>query len=271
MKFALLFLLMVFSSVALSRPVKFISPVKSSICQSTIPNTHFLDTRNGIIIRGMAPVDELKKIPAYIQLLKWGVTDILIFRSVKDDSIIQDEMNALMSLKTSSGDHFISRDRITHIPFKWKEFNDFKTPCRQTIQALNILKNISKSPKRILFFHCTVGEDRTGLLSGLYRILSYNWTPERAFYKEMCPHGYGAANPQKKLTTVVQPIRDNITVFYEAMIELITSNKINFNNLNPKACDSLKPISFYRLKSKNLFKCKALKNFSTRSCEPFNK
>lgn len=53
----------------------------------------------------------------------------------------------------------------------------------QILQALQDEKNFP------IFLHCAHGEDRTGLLMGLYRVEVQGWTPEKA-YLEMLKLGF---------------------------------------------------------------------------------
>jgi protein-tyrosine phosphatase len=45
-----------------------------------------------------------------------------------------------------------------------------------------------------VFVHCEKGEDRTGALVAIYRIVKQGWTPERA-YAEACSLGLTDWNP----------------------------------------------------------------------------
>ena len=52
--------------------------------------------------------------------------------------------------------------------------------------VLSLLGDSSKYP---LYIHCEYGQDRTGLLVGLFRVLRDGWTPEDA-YREMLIHNF---------------------------------------------------------------------------------
>jgi tyrosine-protein phosphatase SIW14 len=52
-----------------------------------------------------------------------------------------------------------------------------------------IMQIVSDTSLRPLFVHCTHGEDRTGLVIGLYRVLNENWAPADA-WAEMLKYGY---------------------------------------------------------------------------------
>lgn len=57
-----------------------------------------------------------------------------------------------------------------------------KAPTDSEIDA--ILSSISNPSNGKVFIHCRHGQDRTGLVLGLYRIRHDHWTPAKA-YKEM--------------------------------------------------------------------------------------
>jgi protein tyrosine/serine phosphatase len=65
---------------------------------------------------------------------------------------------------------------------------DWETrPSDDQVNAiLDLLKHSNGGP---VFIHCTHGEDRTGLIVGLYRVEVQGWTPEQA-YSEMLQMGF---------------------------------------------------------------------------------
>lgn len=63
----------------------------------------------------------------------------------------------------------------------------FWAPSDATVnQAEAVLADKSRRP---LFVHCQHGEDRTGLIVGLYRVQTEHWTPAAA-YREMLAKGF---------------------------------------------------------------------------------
>ena len=52
-----------------------------------------------------------------------------------------------------------------------------------------ILEWVSDARHYPLFLHCKHGEDRTGMIVGLYRVEYQNWAPDRA-YEEMLERGF---------------------------------------------------------------------------------
>ena len=90
----------------------------------------------------------------------------------------------------------VTAEDVKSIAFPWKGYPDFKTPCRQTVQGLRFLVGHAQRGMKV-YFHCTVGEDRTGELAGLYRMLAEGLDASTAFHGELCEGGYSAGNPQK--------------------------------------------------------------------------
>jgi len=56
-------------------------------------------------------------------------------------------------------------------------------------QMQRILALLANSRQRPLFVHCQYGEDRTGLVIGLYRVFRQGWKPTTA-YQEMLRRGF---------------------------------------------------------------------------------
>ena len=62
----------------------------------------------------------------------------------------------------------------------------FPPPEEKVKEALLLLSDPSLRP---IYFHCLMGEDRTAMLLGLYRVYYENWTPEAA-WQEMIQNGF---------------------------------------------------------------------------------
>lgn len=195
------------------------SPFPSSISELSTPNSHFVD-QDEKIIRGMTPknLQELKD---------FDVKDIVIFKS-QTRKEVDKEIKGLKAIgyKTKN---------IHHIPFRWKGFESYQVACEQTIQALKIIKKNQQASDGKVFFHCTVGEDRTGYLAALFRMMDQNWTAADAFQNEMCENGYGKGNPRKPWK-VYGAIRKELTPLFLHMSELITSGQLSMNNLDESIC-----------------------------------
>ena len=197
------------------------SPFESQIFGIDIPNTSSLD-QDGRILRGMSPLGHID------QLINYGVTDVLIFKNKTRSKDVDKE---IIKLKESG----YTNNDIHFIPFKWKEHVSLELACEQTIKALSIIREVLRDQNRTLFFHCTVGEDRTGYLSGLYRMLLYDYTVSESFQKEMCSNGFGRGNP-KKPRVVVDSIRKDLLPLFLMMAKKIKNAEININNLNYNQC-----------------------------------
>lgn len=206
---------------------------------SRIPNAHLVtQTDNSAVVRGRAP----KNIQEIQELLNLGITDVLIFKNETKNEV-QKEKAQLAQLGVSS-------TNITHIPFPWKDLHDFKQACLMTVEALQVLQKTVQQGRNI-YFHCTVGEDRTGYLAGLWGLWTQNYTsPEQALQKEMCARGYEAGNPGKPYKDVVFKIRETLTPTYLKMAALLTDARNRGHNLHSSLCDQephikIKPQTHY--------------------------
>lgn len=194
------------------------SPFDSTVKGITIKNTHTVGTK-GKIYRGMAPLGKIK------ELSNFGITDILIFKNQTKNEIDQ-ELAEIAD---------VFNPNISQFDFFWHKYTSYKKACEQTIDALKLIKEVSMSVDRKMFFHCTVGEDRTGHLAGLWRILSQNWTIEKAFQDELCERGYEHGNGNKP-SFVVNEIRRDLTPLFLSMANLIKDKKITLDNLDYSFC-----------------------------------
>ena len=62
----------------------------------------------------------------------------------------------------------------------------YRKPDEHEVQA--ILSAVEEPQNQPIFVHCQHGENRTGLIMGLYRVQYEHWTPEAA-YQEMIADG----------------------------------------------------------------------------------
>lgn len=244
MKLIVLFCLLILPLITIA---DFVSPFRSSIDEISIPNAHIIandpKSDRGLVIRGMAPVQD----GAVEELINYGIEEILIFKNQTREEIDK-EVDELFKAK-------FPMDNIHHIPFKWKDFYNFEVPCIQTIKALRILRHAYKQKKPI-FFHCTVGEDRTGFLAGVFRyLLNPRQDINQLFKKELCERGYAAGNPEKP-DFVVNAIRDGISPLFTKFLYKIDSKAISFKNLNYETCseDPAEDHNFTNAKRYNLAK-----------------
>lgn len=216
-----------------------VSSFSSSVAEISIPNTHIVlkseDSQRPLVLRGNAPRDE-NDLDALIQ---YGVKKILIFKNKTRDQSVEREMVWLDQKKVD----------YLYIPFLWKDIN-FQEACEQTIQALMEIKK-ALSGEKALFFHCTVGEDRTGYLAGLARWYFQNWSPAEAFQQEMCAHGYGSGN-KRKPRDVVREIRKNLTPLFLKMVYLLKNDSHTGSGLTLVSCDQ-DPIETMSTVDKKIF------------------
>lgn len=184
-------------------------------------------------------------------LVKTGFTHVLIFKN-ETKSEVQSEISSLIKLGIAS-------QNIHHIPFEWKDMDSQQKGCEQVLKALNLLVSIEKSKTQKILFHCSLGEDRTGMLAGLYRMLYNNWTVDQAFRNEMCAYGYEAGDPGKP-AMVVNQIRAEVTPLFLKIAALIQQKRISFDNINPAVCSPSggldSPVSAQWLADKYRFICK---------------
>lgn len=164
-----------------------------------------------------------------LELKSYGITDILIFRNdVPGETATTSELELLqrVGFATSS---------IHKIPFPWKGMSTFEEPCRQTLKALQIMRDVLNSRTSKMYFHCTVGEDRTGYLAGLFRIIFEGASETAAFKDEMCGKGYAEGDPCKPPKVSIE-VHKNITVVYLKLVEWIEAGLISKDNLDPEIC-----------------------------------
>jgi hypothetical protein len=110
--------------------------------------------------------------------------------------------------------------------------------CEQTVEALNIMHEV-KANGGMVFIHCTAGEDRTGMLSGLYRMMEEGVSSEEVFRSEMCDRGYSDGN-QKKPSFVTSAIQKELTPLFIALSEKVESGSWKLGKLSKKSCQGLK-------------------------------
>jgi hypothetical protein len=196
------------------------SPFPSTVEGITINNTHQVGSFNKIY-RGQAPLGKIE------QLSDFGITDILIFKNQTKNEIDREYAEI-----TEKG---LSHIQTKQIDFLWHKYPSYKEACEQLIDGLKLIKEVDSSKDRKLFLHCTVGEDRTGALSGLWRMLSQKWSMKRAFYYEMCENGYGHGNGNKPFY-VYNEIRNDLTPLFIFMAKKIETGELSLNNLTYKVC-----------------------------------
>lgn len=177
----------------------------SSVEGVTIANAHEVSHKAGRILRGSEPKKKLQ------ELLDINVTDVVIFKNdVKGE--VKSEIEELKKAGFKSS-------QIKAIPFLWKDIEDEVQSCEQTLEALNFILEAAQDKDRTVYFHCTAGEDRTGLLAGIVRIAS-GWSTDKAFKQEMCEHGFAYGNP-KKPVPVAKTVQDGLGPVFQKVAQIV--------------------------------------------------
>jgi len=207
-------ILFIFTLVTTSALAGFESPFESSIENLTVPNSHYVGSE--WVIRGQTP----RNLEEYQQLKELGVKKVLIFKNETKNEV-QTEIQTLNKLKIKS----------KHIEFPWKEITNFVPVCENAKMALKWIKQ-NEASNETTFFHCTVGEDRTGLLAGLILLSNESGLSVKSVYKdELCAKGYEAGDPNKN-AGVSKTVRENLTPVFLKMTYLLKKSHNDVNAIN---------------------------------------
>ncbi len=186
----------------------------------TIQNFSSIDEEQ-TVYRGREPGKNIT------DLQKMNITDVIVFKNdVRGE--VERELATLESLGINGH----------HIPFQWKDITSMKVACEQVIEALTIIQSVRSSGGSI-FFHCTAGEDRTGVLAGLFRMLNEGLDTESAFREEMCAKGYSDGNFRKP-KSVTSAIENGLTPLYLELARKIESGELSLQKLDKKVCRNIK-------------------------------
>ena len=173
------------------------------------------------VFRGREPGKNLT------QLESLNITDVIIFKNdVKGE--VKRELSTLETLGMTGH----------HIPFQWKDIPSMQVACEQVIEALSIIKKV-RAKGGSVFFHCTAGEDRTGLLSGIFKMIDEDMDKTTAFEDEMCAKGYSDGN-LKKPKVVTSAIEQGLTPLFVEISRMVEEGQISFKKLDKKVCKNLK-------------------------------
>jgi hypothetical protein len=230
MKLTVLILAAVLSQNLLAAQQVLLSPFPSTVKGISIRNTHTVARGESRILRGMRPLS-----PTDVkELTDKGISRVLIFRNnVQGEDTVAAEMEWLNANPKI--------EKVYEIPFKWKDITSFKEACEQTIQALKIFQESLSRPNAGLFVHCTVGEDRTGYLAGIYRMIFEGGTSENVFQADMCQWGYADGGSSRrgeniKPDHVVADVHKAITPVFAKMRVLILMGLITADKLDASVC-----------------------------------
>jgi protein tyrosine/serine phosphatase len=173
------------------------------------------------VFRGREPGNKIK------ELKKMNITDVIIFKNDTKGEV-EKELNDLESLGMNGH----------HIPFQWKDIPSMQVACEQVIEALTIIKNVREEGGSV-YFHCTAGEDRTGLLAGLFQMLNNGIDQENAFAEEMCAKSYSDGNPRKPIS-VTAAIEKGLTPLFLTLASKIENGELSLEKLDKKVCRNIK-------------------------------
>ncbi len=207
--------------------VPLVSAMPKSLAGTDLPNAHQVD-REGMIFRGMGPAGYEE------ELLDLGIKEVLVFKNALEFGKV-DDVKAEKKVFEALG---LPAENLHDVAFRWKKLESAEAACRQTVQGLAVLK-AAKARKNRVFFHCTVGEDRTGMLAGLWRMLEEGMVPPQAFAQEMCARGYSDGNAGKP-AAVTQAIEGELTPLFLGISRLVREKKLSLENLDEEACVGLK-------------------------------
>ena len=178
------------------------STLPSTVPGLSIPNAHSIDQ---FIYRGNQPLDKVS------ELKRFGISDVIIIKQDIKGEVPQ-ERASLNSLQIHS----------YYIPMRW----NISTPvqsCEETVEAVNLALSL-RAQNRKIYIHCSAGEDRTGLVSGLLRMQLQSWSAQKAFTDEMCAHGY-ADSSNGKPPKVVQQILQNLNPIFLLLSKSLSAGR----------------------------------------------
>lgn len=179
------------------------SSYPSTVPALNIRNAHELNSQ---VFRSAQPARLVQEI------VDFNFTDVIIFKNeVKNEVQKQVEFLGQTQVKTH------------HISFPWKDITDPEATCLQVIEALKIIDQVQNKGGKVLF-HCTAGEDRSGLLAGLLRMKHEGMSLMEVFEEEMCAKGYADGN-LKKPWSVTNPIHDGLTPLFIALAQKIEAGE----------------------------------------------
>jgi hypothetical protein len=194
----------------------------SDITELTVQNASFVGATD-TVIRGAAPLGKADELAAL------GVTDVIIFKNQTRGEVDQE----VAELEEAGVEN------IHHFNFAWKDVANQQAACEQTVNALKVMIEVAESSDRKVFFHCTAGQDRTGHLAGLYRLMTEDITREQAIEDELCANGYSEGNKGKP-SEVVYKVNESISPLFLKMASMIVNGKLSADNLDTKVCKSIR-------------------------------
>jgi protein-tyrosine phosphatase len=200
-----------------------------------LPNSHWVDFDQRIL-RSKEPTKYVS------ELVDLKIKHVIIFKdSTLDD--VDREIEALLKANYKP-------ENIHHIPARWRDIKSPQIACEQFIKALTIIREVKYTTNDKMLFHCTLGEDRTGSLTALWKMMDLNANLDEVFEQDMCAHGYEAGNP-KKPEFINRIIRAELTPIVMMMATFIENNIISRENLDSSIClDAEKYMAAARARAK---------------------
>ena len=189
------------------------SSFPSTVAALNIRNAHEINSQ---VFRSAQPARLMQEIVDY------NFTDVIIFKNE-----VKDEVQKQITFLT------LTKVKAHHISFPWKDITNPEATCLQVIEALSVIESVQQENGKVLF-HCTAGEDRTGLLAGLLRMQDDGLSLMEAFEEEMCAKGYADGNEKKPLS-VTAPIHENLTPLFIFLAQKIEAGE----KLNAQSCSGI--------------------------------
>jgi tyrosine-protein phosphatase SIW14 len=152
-----------------------------AVNKKDLPNFFRVDDH---YLRGAQPTEE-----GFRQLAQMGVHLVI---DLRDDSGPRYEWEE--KLVTSLGMRYVNLPIST-----------WRAPEEESIQRL--MELLGENQKQPVFVHCWRGNDRTGLVTGLYRLEFYDWTADEA-YKEMKKTGFSLSFLRKGMKSYLYKYAD---------------------------------------------------------------
>jgi hypothetical protein len=200
-----------------------------------LPNSHWVDLDQRIL-RSKEPTKYVS------ELVDLDIKHVIIFK----DETMGDVEREMAALKKAD----FKTENIYHLPARWRDIESPQVACEQFVTALKIIRDVKYTTNDKILFHCTLGEDRTGSLTALWKILDLNAELDDVFQNDMCAHGYEAGN-LKKPEFINRIIRAELTPIVMMMVGLIESNIISRENLDVAVCaDAQKYMSAAKARAK---------------------
>lgn len=207
---------------SLSPDSDFVSSYASTAAGITIPNAHWIAKEK--ILRSNSPLSSQH----IAELKKNHIRKVLVFKNFSDSGA----KNKLNQLYSANG---FKKQDIHWISFPWKNIHDYRRACNQTVEALKYIKENENSG---VAFHCSVGEDRSGLLAGILRQARDGWSKDKAFKEEMCAHGYADGAENKDEFVKIQ-IHKALSPLFDYLSLAVATKSLQWHALSSEVCDDI--------------------------------